>query len=688
MYEVTARRRIFVRSSPSACNFFLVKNRYFEPGELVSVDLIRHSREDCTNDNMNNNNNNSNNRTNNRQRRGDGPFLRLSDGSGWIVARKGEQEEYVMRMPVEETTAPNEVWEFYADNIPFGIELRRHPIEELNNPEDTNRFSPSSDGITYQPMQKIVCDRKIAKDDSTFFRVQGTCGWVFDKYDGGNGNNNNNNNNNNNEDDQYREMMIEGNLVETGLFAFRVTSKDGIGIRKSCHVSDRTDNMANIHVKCGEIIVADIVRQSPLHNGNGPFVRLTDGSGWLFQHKNGSDPLMEEISITKGIFQLRIRSSTGIKLRDQPIDPYYYQDYTRGPVLKQNETIICDRKLFSPSGVTFFRQQGTDLWIFDKRDGDNEIVAEIISESESSSLLGNNTRDNNNNNNNFDNSLKYPWSPQFIRGNANVICGLQEIDFDPQRKLLSYRSSDDVSINVYYGSRMIGTVLDNSRTNGRVQHFHRNCSDAELIAIFQHPRAYRGGDRQCNKRARLLRPSPITTTLLVDEDGDWDDDFDFAVERESRREPLTPDASFSSGVEDEHTIDDGDDDFDAEQESRRNLVDCQKEIKNLRYREGNILRAIRMHEVERTCDAKIMKTRTEQMTIYQRQNEEEERLQQQLLEEEERLRLIEEERIFIRERRRYRLVFENVCVGSIVGCFIGLSLSPLFGPLLVQKLGI
>ena len=410
---------------------------------------------------------------------------------------------------------------------------------------------------------------------------------------------------------------------------------------------------------------------------------------------------MEEIPITKGIFQLSIRSSKGIKLRGQPIDPYYYQNHTRCPVLKHGETITCDQKLSSTSGVCFYRQQGTDLWIFDKRssgddDDDSEIVAEIISKSESSSsFLGKNTRDDNNDNNNFNNSLKHPWSPQFIRGNANAICGLQEIDFDPHKKIISYRSSDDVTINIYFETRMIGTVLlDNNKSRniqGRIQRFHRNCSDAELIGIFQDPWAYRGGHHQCSKRARL-RPSQIATTtctLLGDEDGGWDGDFDFdfAAEREPRGGIITPDASFSSTVERDEQQDD-DDNFDAEQESRRNLVDCQKEIKNIQYREGNILRAIRMHEEERMRDATIMEIKTQEFALYRIQKEEEEELQHLLGEEEERLRRIEEERRVVRERRRYRSLLENVYVGSIVGCFIGIAVSPLFGPFLVQNLGL
>ena len=705
VYEVTARSRLFVRSSPSVeDNFNLVQNRYFDPEELVSVDLIRHAREDYTADINANAHNNSNNNNNN------GPFLRLSDGSGWILAKqqrgggrgRGQgPEEFVRRIPIEDASdRPDKVWTFYADNIPYGIELRRHPVEELHNPEDTNRFSPAcgAGGMTYLPMQKIVCDRKLCHGNTRFFRVQGTCGWVFDKRNG------QRRNNSNNGDDHYREMMVESNLVETGLFAFRMTSTNGMAIRKSCHVGDGT-NTTKATIQQGEIVVADIIRHSPLDNGNGPFLRLTDGSGWLFQHKLGGSPLLEEIPITNGTFRLKIQTPNGIKPRGQPVDSYYYKDHARVSILKQGETIVCDQKLSSPSGTSFYRTKGTELWIFDKHtSGDDvvsEIIAEIVSEPESpnSCSLLEKTARNSNDDKYFataSNGLKHPWSPHFIRGNANAIYGLEEIDFDARRKVISYKSShDDVIINVYFDTRMIGTVTgsnSNQTTQGRVQRFHRNCNDAELQAIFQDPRTYQRGGPESIKRARLM-PSPIDTTrMLQNKDKYWGNngDSNSSLGSESSRNPITPDSSLSSSnnIEVGHVIEQyDDDDFDAEQDTRKNLIDCQNEMKNLRYREGNLLRAIQMHEEERMHEARTMRSRTEQIHLYRMQKEEDDRRRR--LEQEAILRRIEEERRAIEDRRRKsRLVFENVYIGSIVGCFLGLALSPVFGPILVREFGL
>ncbi len=674
VYEVT-QSRIFVRSSPSVeDNFNIIQNRYFDPEERVSVDLIRHAREDYTCDYRG-----DNNRENILP---DGPFLRLSDGSGWIVARQGRQE-LARRLPIEVPPDSGKLWTFYADNVPFGIELRRHPVEEAKNPDDTNRFSPSCGAMTYLPMQKIVCDRKLDLGDSKFFRVQGTCGWVFDKRSG---------QGNNIDGDRYSKMMIPGDLVETGLFAFRITSLNGMSIRKSFHVGDGT-NCTNVTVKKGDIVLADIVRYSPLDNGNGPFLRLTDGSGWLFQHKHGGSPLLEEIPITTGSFSVKVLSPGGIKPRGQPIDSYYFIDHTRAPVSKQNEVILCDRKLLSPSGTSFYRKQGTDLWIFDRHDIDaSKAIAEVISEGTPSisSLLGKTAR--NSNDNDFVNSLKYPWNPHYVRGNANGINGLEEIEFDPARKVISYRSTDNVVINVHFETRMIGIVINNhsnKNRRARSQRFHRNCNDAELQAILQNPRTYqRGTSHQSNKRSRLI-PSPIDTMLDQNDDrscGGENSNSSFgSVELQGN--PITPDASLSSNIEDDHDFDS--DGFDAEQETRNNLLDCQKEMQNLRYREGNLLRAIQIHEEEYMKEAQKMRTRSQQVTAYRIQKEDEEDRRFRLQRENEIPRRIEEERRVEQDRqRRGSVVFENIYVGSIVGCFIGLALSPVCGPFLVRQFGL
>ena len=133
----------------SRCN---VSKKYdtidaFHPGEMVSIDLVRPSRIQGSNN---------------------GPFLRLSDGEGWLFEQKEE------RVIMKRISVSVGFWSFFVSNEPSGIALRRHPID---------RIDMRIEGVAYQPMQKIHCDRKVEHPSTgiNFYRVQGTEGWVFDR---------------------------------------------------------------------------------------------------------------------------------------------------------------------------------------------------------------------------------------------------------------------------------------------------------------------------------------------------------------------------------------------------------------------------------------------------------------------------------------------------------------------------
>ena len=52
------------------------------------------------------------------------------------------------------------------------------------------------------------------------------------------------------------------------------------------------------------------------------------------------------------------------------------------------------------------------------------------------------------------------WSPDFVRGIAACIKGVEEIAFNEESRLTSFRTSpEQVRINVYYTTRTIGTAL-------------------------------------------------------------------------------------------------------------------------------------------------------------------------------------------------------------------------------------
>lgn len=277
-----------VRSAPSTANGYRT-SRTFRKGELVSIDLI-HSQQN------------------------DGPFLRLSDGSGWVF-EKNESQGIVMVPEIVEKG----FWCFYIDNFPVGMALRNHPIDRSDY-----ELVKKIPAVCLKPMQKVYCDRRVAaKNGVNFYRVQQepehTPAWVFDRRGS-------------------THMMIPESMVEMGLFAYQSLGR--LGIRSLPQVGK--DSKIGRGVESNEYVVCDCIRDSPHpQNGNGPFLRLADGSGWLFCKKS-HDVMMKSLAIDYGKWTLCVKNSNGIALRSQPRDN---NEIKLGQVYEKNEMVQCDRKI-------------------------------------------------------------------------------------------------------------------------------------------------------------------------------------------------------------------------------------------------------------------------------------------------------------------------------------------------------
>jgi len=388
----------------------------FNCGDLVSVNLIRQSRVTGSNN---------------------GPFLRLSDCSGWLFERK-----YGEKM-MERLTVTEGLWAMYADNKNTGTALRRHPFD--NSP----KMEPST---AYLPMQKIYCDRRVVHPNSgvVSYRVQGTGGWVFDKRISAN---------------KESFMLLPEKSVKKGLFIYEVLSALAIRSRPSTSDGAKTSVIVNEN----ELISCNAIRESPYNSGNGPFVRLTDGSGWLFKHKeNCSDVFLKQVSIEEGSWMFKVLNSpSGIALRRQPIDNKMHYDKT----FKPEEIVTCDKKVKASTGVNFYRVKGTDGWVFDKR-GDSPML-QLVQHKRNPDISSSS------------------WDVNYIRGIA-AASSLKEVMFNPESRVISFKGEEsEARINIYYTTRTVGTAMDHP-SRGKTQLFRRNCSDEELVAIMKDPRTHTG----------------------------------------------------------------------------------------------------------------------------------------------------------------------------------------------------
>jgi hypothetical protein len=423
-------------------------DKIYEKNDLVSVDLVLPSYDkDSAN----------------------GPFLRLSDKSGWLFEKK-YGITVAKQLPVEKG-----LWAFYVENR---MSLKANPSGLYDTYYST----------VYQPMQLIYCDRKVISPVTNIasYRVQGTDGWVKEK--GGDG-----------------ELYLRSeNDIKTGVFAYEVAEGSSpISLYSEPSVSDTTRLPVVFNV--GEILICDVIRQSPHNYGNGPFLRLNDGWGWVYERMNDpADGWMRQLTIEEGNWTLEVENHpVGISLRRHPMDR---QDCMLG-TFKPGEIVSCDRRIKSFDGTTFYKPVGIEGWVFDLRGED--VMMRLVSSSpvvRSNSALSDGG-----------------WSIEFVRGMAAAF-ELTEITLNETSRVISFQTDANERINVYYTTKTVGTAL-NHPNQGATQLFRRRCSSEELREIMQNPRVHTG--KGYKKRPRIEdrhaygHPTHFEAAEYIDEELDY-----------------------------------------------------------------------------------------------------------------------------------------------------------------------
>jgi len=277
-----ALRDVIVLCAPSIHPEYR-STRWFRQGDLASVDQILHvSLAD-----------------------GVGPYLRLSDGSGWLCEGLRDLGQLMERVEVE-----TGLWGFYVQNDPIGVVVRNHPMDQLQ--EGQNNYLYRVPEIKLKPLRKVFCDRRVVgKNGIKFYRVQGIkhYAWIFDirisgdieKIDS-----------NQEEIEKHLDiMLLPESKVQTGLFAFQALHE--IDIRSMARVGD--DLRTGWSIKKNHIVTVNLIVESPFPNsGNGPYLRLTDGTGWLFVSKD-NQKVMRQLPIEEGLWKLRVCKNVGIQPR-------------------------------------------------------------------------------------------------------------------------------------------------------------------------------------------------------------------------------------------------------------------------------------------------------------------------------------------------------------------------------------
>lgn len=395
--------------------------RKFLPGEMVAVSEVRTYR--------------------NKH------YLRLSDGGGWLPVESTAETTSVtaasaemVKTMVQELSVDEGLWSFYVDNSPAGQALRRHPIDSTDMHWLSNR-----EPILYQPMQRIYCDRRVTHDGISFYRVQGTDGWVFDQRDG-------------------RNMLLDTDHVQLGIFCFQAMT--ALVVRLRCTTSESPEVMSTLCLQKGEVICVDAIRQSSKPGCS--FLRLADGSGWLFTHEKEGKRVMNQLEVELGSWELKILNfPVGLQLRRHPVDR---PDIVHSDIYPPNTLVQADARVYvrgESDVIAYYHVRSTTGWIFDRRRGQKMVEllsAENDCDRSTVSFASNFTSKGNG------------WSADFVRGVAASVERIHETNYSECGQVLCFETDEDIQIIVYCGTRTVGIKPD------RVQPFiwYRNCNARQL----------------------------------------------------------------------------------------------------------------------------------------------------------------------------------------------------------------
>ena len=500
VYKVLQRisvREVLYTDESKYSNTFDIFNpgdQVYEAGDVVSVDMVRPSR---VSDSVM------------------GSALRLSDFSGWLF-ESINKKQMLKKLSIEEG-----LWSFYIDYTLDDVALKNHPYEGSSN------VFPC---VIYQSMQILFCDRcLISQHGCRWFRVQGTGGWIVDK------------------DKSGLSILLSASLVRKGLFAYEVMNRINVLRLPDCK-SESTPMMIEKY----EIICGDMIRECPHASGNGPFVRLTDGSGWLYVRNLIDKKIyLKRVPIEAGSWDVEVKNKpTGLSLRRQPIDQrdeqvlcYLNQRYDTGDIVR------CDRKIEAASGVCFYRVVAYNGWLFDrhgretllnvKSSGRNHLQRQKTSLSSES------------------------WSVELIRGIA-LANDLHEVDHDPGDYVISFHKDKSIRINVYYVTKSVGTTNLNP-LQGKCQLLRRECSLEELVQLLRDPHI------QMDKASRMKNSYYEEISYVCNDEGSV-----IIVENEQ-------------GI-------------------RQSLLETEQQISNLEMRKKMLTKIIKKHDEKHNNEANGMKS--------------------------------------------------------------------------------
>jgi hypothetical protein len=403
-----------------------------------------------------------------------GPYLRLSDGSGWIFANKAVARGHAIQSISQAVAVDtSQLWVFYVDiSSRDCISLQAHP----------NNASQSIATLTI--MQKIQCDARVQSQTGVnWFRVQNRNGWVKEMEPL------------NDTDEDGRVVLLPEDHVQEGAFAYAVINP--LGIRTAPNVRDDSKDPKQPTLVRGDVCLVDLIRSSPDHGMNGPFLRIPNGIGWVFEYKH-RERIMQAVAMETGFWKLQLLTDTvvpcvGPILTAQRLDSLHNIHKRRDgdACWNKGDILQCDCRIQVSTNkngtvlTTFYRVAQTDHWYSDnprKRsvqllltDQVDKLRLSSLENSYSATAIAQNAA-----------TTIVPWTRSYVRGVLAILDGITELERDDDEQVMAFlvivnATSNAVRMHVYLQTRTV-VVIDNFGKRS-----HDNCTAKQLHEYFKNP---------------------------------------------------------------------------------------------------------------------------------------------------------------------------------------------------------
>lgn len=465
-------------------------------------------------------------------KQGDNVILRLADQSGWVAAHFGGGVA-ARRVGVERG-----LWSWCVDNYPDGITVRSHPMDSPDLLPSERHQIRKGLNRTILPLQRIYCDMRVKHPTTgvVFYRLQscsvdygGECivkhdnapiqqvmsgksieteeevestvddeytivssmrdkakmtfhaaatfssqGWVFERARA--------HMRMSESCISIRRWLIDDNLVKLNLYAIYQALTDDLFIQAHTDVTYNSQRVDALRIKKGDMVVVKAIRHSPefKKDGNGPFLYLADGSGWLYENRNHHQ-VMKAVPLAKGCWECIVQNNNlGCVCTSR--HPMVAQEgfFTDKVAFSGDSVIQCDRKVTNvDNGISFYRVVGSDGWIPDKIGA--RITLDVLSYSPSVV-----TED-------FQNKATSAngWTADFVRGILATEPSYREENYEENSCVMTFVHIGEktVRLNIFLKTQTVGYVpcpsTSDSMKASKIQKCKRNCSAKDLLEIIQ-----------------------------------------------------------------------------------------------------------------------------------------------------------------------------------------------------------